>query len=78
MKNEKLPSEEVVTSYSVKKKKSDASLQDMFIEMIIHESLLVNKKRNLEKKINLALDEKNKPLFLTLSGEMNDLLKMFG
>jgi uncharacterized protein YpiB (UPF0302 family) len=78
MKNEKLPSEEVVTSYSVKKKKSDASLQDMFIEMIIHESLLVNKKRNLEQKINLALDEKNKPLFLTLSAEMNDLLKMFG
>ncbi|MFJ7976041.1 IDEAL domain-containing protein [Peribacillus sp. JNUCC 23] len=77
MKNEKLPSE-LVKSYLANKKNQDASLQDTFIEMIIHESILINKRTQLEQQIDQALDERNKPLFLKLSSEMNELIKMFG
>lgn len=77
MKNEKLPSE-LVKSYLANKKNQDATLQDTFIEMIIHESILINKRTQLEQQIDHALDEKNKPLFLKLSSEMNELIKMFG
>ncbi len=77
MKNEKLPSE-LVKSYLANKKNQDASLQDTFIEMIIHESILINKRTQLEQQINQALDERNKPLFLKLSSEMNELIIMFG
>ena len=77
MKNEKLPSE-LVKSYLANKQNQDTTLQDTFIEMIIHESILINKKTLLEQQIDQALDEKNKPLFLKLSSEMNELIKMFG
>ena len=77
MKNEKLPSE-LVKSYLANKKNQDASLQETFIEMIIHESILINKRTQLKQQIDHALDERNKPLFLKLSSEMNELIKMFG
>ncbi|KMY49042.1 IDEAL domain-containing protein [Peribacillus loiseleuriae] len=77
MKNEKLPSE-LVKSYLANKKNQDATLQDTFIEMIIHESILINKRTQLEQQIDQALDKRNKPLFLKLSSEINELLKMFG
>ncbi|MBA9025241.1 IDEAL domain-containing protein [Peribacillus huizhouensis] len=77
MKNEKLPSE-LVKSYLANKKNQDATLQDTFIEMIIHESILISKRTQLEQQIDQALDERNKPLFLQLSNELNKVIEMFG
>lgn len=58
--------------------KNDAVVQEMLIDMIIQEAVLTTKKNILVKKIDEALDMKNKPLFLKLSSEMNVLLKQFG
>ena len=77
MKNEKSYSESV-KSLSIKEIKNDAAVQEMLIDMIILESVLTTKKNILAKKIDAALDDKNKPLFLKLSSEMNALLKQFG
>jgi uncharacterized protein YpiB (UPF0302 family) len=75
--NEKSYSE-LVKAHSLKKSKAAATIQELLIEMIIHESILINQRKNLEKQIDNALDTKNKPLFLRLSAEMNCLLKQFG
>ena len=77
MNNEKSYSE-LVKAHSNKKRKTAATIQDILIEMIINESILIYQRKNLEKQIDDALDTKNKPLFLQLSTEMNQLLKRFG
>ncbi|MGE7904127.1 IDEAL domain-containing protein [Peribacillus sp. NPDC094092] len=77
MKNEKSYSESV-KSLSMSQMKNDAVVQEMLIDMIIQEAVLTTKKNILAKKIDEALDMKNKPLFLKLSSEMNVLLKQFG
>lgn len=77
MKNEKSYSESV-KSLSMSEMKNDAVVQEMLIDMIIQEAVLTTKKNILVKKIDEALDMKNKPLFLKLSSEMNVLLKQFG
>ncbi|RUQ30597.1 IDEAL domain-containing protein [Peribacillus cavernae] len=60
------------------KKKKDVYLKDLLIDMIIHESILTYKKRQLQQRINEALDTKNKQLFVLLSNEWKELNKMFG
>jgi uncharacterized protein YpiB (UPF0302 family) len=77
LKNEKSYSESV-KSLSMSEMKNDAVVQEMLIDMIIQEAVLTTKKNLLAKKIDDALDMKNKPLFLKLSSEMNVLLKQFG
>ena len=77
MKNEKSYSE-LVKAHSTKKAKTATTIQELLIEMIIHESILIRKRKKLEQQIDDALDTKNKPLFLQLSAEMNQLLKRFG
>ncbi|MCR8867581.1 hypothetical protein CN563_05530 [Bacillus sp. AFS026049] len=77
MKNEKSYSESV-KSLSMSEMKNDAVVQEMLIDMIIQEAVLTTKKNLLAKQIDVALDMKNKPLFLKLSSEMNVLLKQFG
>lgn len=77
MKNDKSYSESV-KSLSMSEVKNDAAVQEMLIDMIIMESVLTTKKNSLVKEIDEALDNKNKPLFLKLSTEMNALLKQFG
>lgn len=77
MKNEKSYSK-LVKAHSNKKTNQTATIQEILIEMIIHESILVSKQKKLEQQIDDALDTKNKPLFLQLSAEMIQLKKRFG
>ena len=77
MKNEKSYSE-LVKAHSNKQTNQTATIQELLIEMIIHESILVSKQKKLEQQIDDALDTKNKPLFLQLSAEMIQLKKQFG
>lgn len=59
-------------------KKSSGTLQESFIDMIIHESLLKNRKEKLLTEIDDALDKKDQSLFMKLSSEMNQLNQQFG
>lgn len=69
---------ELAKSYAMNKKKKDAYLKELLIDMIIHESILTYKKTNLQKRIDEALDTKNRKLFDHLSTEWNEINKMFG
>ncbi len=61
-----------------KNKQKETFMQDLFIEMMIHESILKLEKEKLLKKIDEALDMKNHELFNELSKEMKTLMKKFG
>ncbi|USK60687.1 IDEAL domain-containing protein [Peribacillus asahii] len=77
MKNEKSYSE-LVKAHSTKKAKKNETMQEILIEMIIRESILKRKRNKLAQQIDNALDNKDKPLFLQLSAEMKQLMKLFG
>ncbi|MEC2054974.1 IDEAL domain-containing protein [Peribacillus psychrosaccharolyticus] len=77
MKNDKSYSD-LAESSSLKKRKVNAPLQEVFIDMIIHEAILKEKKSKLQKQIDDALDLKDKKGFMKLSHEMNHLLTLFG
>ncbi|AZV41635.1 IDEAL domain-containing protein [Peribacillus asahii] len=77
MKNDKSYSE-LVKAHSTKKAKKNETMQEILIEMIIRESILKRKRNKLAQQIDDALDNKDKPLFLQLSAEMKQLMKLFG
>lgn len=77
MNNEKSYSE-LVKAHSLKHSNSTATIQELWIEMIIHESILIGQRKKLETQIDDALDTKNKALFLQLSADMIQLNKQFG
>ena len=77
MKNDKSYSD-LAESSSLKKRKVNATLQEVFIDMIIHEAILKEKKSKLQKQIDDALDLKDKKEFMLLSHEMNHLITLFG
>ena len=78
MKNEKSYSE-LVKAHSTKKAKTAATIQELLIEMIIHESILnIPAQEILRNKLMMPLILKTNHLFLQLSTEMNQLLKQFG
>ncbi|MFB5282625.1 IDEAL domain-containing protein [Peribacillus sp. Hz7] len=77
MKNDKSYSE-LVKAHSTKKAKKNETMQEILIEMIIRESILKRKRNKLAQQIDNALDNKDKPLFLQLSAEMKQLMKLFG
>ncbi|MEH6946175.1 IDEAL domain-containing protein [Bacillus sp. JJ634] len=77
MKNDKSYSE-LVKAHSTKKAKKNETMQEILIEMIIRESILKRKRNKLARQIDNALDNKDKPLFLQLSAEMKQLMKLFG
>lgn len=56
----------------------DSFVLDLYIDMILLESLLELKKEKLSKQIDQAIDEKNKEQFMRLSKEMIELNKQFG
>jgi uncharacterized protein YpiB (UPF0302 family) len=77
MKNDKSYSE-LAKSYAMNKRKKEACLKELLIDMIIHESNLTHKKRVLTQQIDDALDNMDKEKFMELSSEMNKLEKMLG
>ncbi len=52
--------------------------EEVFVDMMIYEAQLTHAKRKLKDQIDLALDKKDKELFLQLSSELIELEKNFG
>jgi len=75
VKNEKSYTEIMKSRGNVKKKK-DATMLDVYIQMIIDEALFIRRKNVLNEKINNAIDTGNKELFLVLATEYKKLLRV--
>lgn len=56
----------------------EAFVQDLYIEMLLTEILLTSEKEKLLKKIDEAIDTRDKPKFLLLSKQYSQLTKRFG
>lgn len=70
---------ELMKSVAMKRQRlKDSFVLDLYIEMVLFESLWKFKKEKLSKQIDQAIDEKNKEKFMKLSKEMIELNKLFG
>ncbi|MFE8700281.1 IDEAL domain-containing protein [Cytobacillus sp. FJAT-54145] len=61
-----------------RKKAKESFVLDLYIEMLLSESLLKAEREKLTKRIDKAIDDQDKPTFMKLSKEYNQLTKRFG
>ena len=78
MKNKKSSYTEIMKSRNTMKNvPSEHPVLDMYIQMVLDESLFIRKMALLEERIDDALDTNNKSLFMKLSKEYK-VLRKFG
>jgi len=53
-------------------------VQDLYIDMLLSEIQLTVEKENLLRKIDLAIDQQDRKLFISLSGKLKEINKRFG
>lgn len=75
MKNEKSYTEIMKARGKMKKKDTEMTIVDIYIQMIIDEALFKRKKDLLEEKINAAIDAGDRILFNELADKYKELLK---
>ncbi|RSD29305.1 IDEAL domain-containing protein [Mesobacillus subterraneus] len=75
---EKSYSEVMKASVMKRIKAKESFVLDLYVDMLISEIQLNTKKEKLLSKIDKAIDDRDKILFLTLTEELKDLNKQFG
>ncbi|MFC7784782.1 MAG: IDEAL domain-containing protein [Bacillota bacterium] len=78
MENKKSYTEMMKASAMTRKKAAERSVMEIYIDMVLHESILTTRKTKLLTDIDAALDKKNKPLFMKLTKELNELNLSYG
>ncbi|MBU8877402.1 IDEAL domain-containing protein [Bacillus sp. FJAT-29790] len=76
--NEKSYTELMKASAMKRKKLKESYVLDLYIDMMLSEVLLKNEKEKLMKEIDDAIDEGNKPVFISLTNRYKELTKRFG
>ncbi|MCA1059570.1 IDEAL domain-containing protein [Rossellomorea aquimaris] len=61
-----------------RKKSAERSVMEIYIDMVLHESILMTQKTKLLTDIDAALDTKDKELFMKLTKELNELNISYG
>lgn len=73
------PYSEVVNASIMKRiKAKETFVRDLYVDMLLTEIQLKNRKKQLLVKIDQAIDERNRSLFMSLTDELNALNKQFG
>ncbi|MGW9607690.1 IDEAL domain-containing protein, partial [Heyndrickxia sporothermodurans] len=67
-----------VKEYAMTQIKNEKFMAEIYAEMILNELLLTRRKEQIMKRIDLALDYKDKRTFLLLTDELKELEKQFG
>ncbi|MBS8262980.1 IDEAL domain-containing protein [Mesobacillus boroniphilus] len=75
---EKSYSEIMKASVMKRIKAKESFVLDLYVDMLISEIQLNTKKERLMLKIDKAIDDRDKILFLSLTEELKDLNKQFG
>ena len=78
MENKKSYTEMMKASAMTRKKSAEKSVMEIYIDMVLHESILKTQKSKLLKDIDSALDAKDRVLFMKLSKELNELNVSYG
>ncbi|WP_053361827.1 IDEAL domain-containing protein [Bacillus sp. FJAT-27251] len=75
---EKSYSEIMKASVMKRIKAKETFVLELYVDMLLSEIQLTHRKKQLLAKIDKAIDERNQPLFLTLTDELKDLDRQFG
>lgn len=76
--NEKSYTELMKKSAMKKKKRKETYVLDLYIDILLNEILMNIEKEKLIKKIDVAIDEGNEPVFIDLSKQYKQLIERFG
>lgn len=76
--NEKSYTELMKKGAMKRKKRKETYVLDLYIDMMLAEILMNVEKEILIKKIDAAIDEGNKPVFIKLSKQYKQLIERFG
>lgn len=76
--NEKSYTELMKLGAMKRNKMRENYVQDLYIEMLLSEIQLTIEKERLLKKIDCAIDHRDKKAFLLLSGQLKEINKKFG
>ncbi|MGE8205158.1 IDEAL domain-containing protein [Heyndrickxia sp. NPDC080065] len=69
---------EMVKAYAMTQIKNEKFMAEIYSEMILNEILLTRRKEQIVKKIDIALDIRDKNAFLLLTNELREIEKQFG
>ncbi|MGD6941279.1 IDEAL domain-containing protein [Cytobacillus gottheilii] len=70
---------ELMKARAMKRKRlKEDFILELYIDMLVYEAELLHKKDLLLKKIDLAIDQREKSQFMTLAKEYAGLTKQFG
>ena len=75
---EKSYTELMKASAMKRKRKKEAFVLDLYVDMVISDAILNRKLQAVKVKLDKALDCKNKKMFITLSNEYIQLQKEYG
>ncbi|MCA1027410.1 MULTISPECIES: IDEAL domain-containing protein [Cytobacillus] len=75
---EKSYTELMKASAMKRKRKKEAFVLDLYVDMVISDAILNRKLQAVKVKLDEALDCKNKKMFITLSNEYIQLQKEYG
>ncbi|BCB02968.1 IDEAL domain-containing protein [Bacillus sp. KH172YL63] len=78
MENKKSYTELMKASAMTRKKAAGRSVMEIYIDMVVHESILKSQKDRLLTDIDAALDQHDKPLFMKLTEELKTLNVSYG
>ena len=78
MESKKSYTEMMKAAAMTRKKSAERSVMEIYIDMVLHESILMTQKSKLLIDIDAALDTKDKVLFMKLSKELNELNVSYG
>ena len=76
--NEKSYTELMKKSAMKKKRRKEAYVLELYIDILLSEILMNIEKEQLIKKIDAAIDEGNKQVFMDLSKQYKELAKRYG
>jgi uncharacterized protein YpiB (UPF0302 family) len=76
--NEKSQTELIQLGTSNNKISKENFIQNLYIDALLEEIQIKVEKEQLLKKIDAALDQRDKKKFLSLSGKLQELNKRFG
>lgn len=76
--NEKSYTELMKKSAMKKKRRKEAYVLELYIDILLSEILMNIEKEQLIKKIDAAIDEGNKQVFMDLSKQYKELSKRYG
>jgi uncharacterized protein YpiB (UPF0302 family) len=76
--NEKSYTELMKLGAMKRNKMKENFIQDLYIDMLLSEIQLTIEKEKLLRKIDFAIDQRDRKLFLFLSGQLKEINKRFG